>query len=104
MITVKGKEVMVKCSKNHCYKMTDKYVRDVHTFNNSGMYMFEDRGDQDQALMDDDVLNNLTGVSKKSLTLNHCVKGECKKTFGFIRYNGGNSVAKYNPSVGNNYG
>ena len=99
MITIKGKEVMVKCSKNHCYRMTDEYVRDIHNYNNSGMYVFEDRGDQDQVLMDDGILNDLTGILSKSLTLNSCVKGECKKTFGLIRYNGGNSIAKYNPNV-----
>jgi len=90
--------VMVKCSKNHCYKMTDKYVRDVHTFNNNGMFVFGDYRDQDQALMDDRALNDLISVSEKPLTLNHCMKGECEKTFGYIRYNGGNSVAIYSPS------
>jgi len=60
--------------------------------------VFEKRGDQDQAIMDDRALNDLTGISTKSLSVNHCVKGECEKTKGFIRYNGGKSLAKYNPS------
>jgi len=99
LITDKGKEVMIKCSKGHCYKMTDEHVEDIHAFDIDGMFVFEDRVDQDQPLMDDGILNDLTGILSKSLTLNSCVKGECKKTFGFIRYNSGNSVAKYNPSV-----
>jgi len=101
MITVEGKEVMVKCSKNHCYKMTDKHAYDIHRFNNSGMYVFEDNYDRDQALMNDKVLDELRSIVNKPITLNHCIQGYCTPTTkGFIKYGKSRStIALYNSGI-----
>jgi len=95
MLTKGGKEVMVKCIKNHCYKMSDPNIYNAYKYDNNGMYVFEDRADQDQALMNDKILDELTGILKKSLTLNQCVDGICTPTKGFIRFNNGYSIADY---------
>jgi len=96
-ITVEGKEVMVKCSKNHCYKMTDKHVYDIRTFSNSGMYVFEDNYDKDRKMLDDEALNGLRGIVKKPIKLNYCVHGICERTKeGLIKYSRSpRSIVKY---------
>jgi len=88
---------MVRCRKNHCYKMTDAKVNDIHKFKNSGMFVFEDNYDKDRKMLNDEALNELRGIVNKPITLNHCVAGICRRAKkGFIKYGESSStIAKY---------
>jgi len=76
--------------------MTDRNLCEMYQLNNSGVYLFEDTSEKDQALIDDKKLDELTSISDKKLSLNYCVSGYCTPTsYGYIRYNEGHSVAMY---------
>ena len=85
---------MYKCVKHHCFRIEW-----------SGMYVFQDVEEGDKPLIDDLALEELNVMnSEPEKKLYHCMKGECVETYGgFVRYNKGDSIAKYDKTGDEKY-
>jgi len=80
------------CTSHKC-ELQDDYT---------GQYVFQNHDATDityEMALNDDALGSLNDITEKPIYLYDCFKGVCTPTSGFVKYNGGSSLASCNGST-----